>query len=291
MEKDQIPKLWMCTAHIPNEDCGKIAFERTLTRLRIGNRGIKTQVWTTLGSHLDLDYAPSLTTEKLPFASKKYTGLDSRNAGAFKPPQPLKWQQKSKTHPRSKTQQHKQLQLTPPKASQPESAQQPKSPLTWSVGIAVALLRKPLLHGKRVARLSPQHGEAIYNMKAERPRACIVHSNRVNCSLIPLLCNDDSVAGFLTALTEKGKKSCIIYSTYLPGDDAFPPHAPGDVVAYCVDKGLQLIISSDANAHHTVWDSTNINQSDNKGTSSCEEIVDRPYKVERISYPSRKYND
>ncbi|KAG5884990.1 hypothetical protein JTB14_028190 [Gonioctena quinquepunctata] len=49
-------------------------------------------------------------------------------------------------------------------------------------------------------------------------------------------------------------------SNFMWTDETCPPNALGDVVAFCVDKSLQLIIGSEANAHHTVWDSKNINQ-------------------------------
>ncbi|KAG5878812.1 hypothetical protein JTB14_034344 [Gonioctena quinquepunctata] len=51
MEGDQMPKPWMCTAYVPNRDGEKIGFKRILTGLRLGNKGIKTLLWTPLRCH------------------------------------------------------------------------------------------------------------------------------------------------------------------------------------------------------------------------------------------------
>ncbi|XP_072380731.1 uncharacterized protein [Diabrotica undecimpunctata] len=60
--------------------------------------------------------------------------------------------------------------------------------------------------------------------------------------------------------TKQGEKKLVVCSAYFPGDETLcPPSIISDIVAYCLEKGLQLIIGCDANAHHTVWGSTNIN--------------------------------
>ncbi|XP_072401064.1 uncharacterized protein [Diabrotica undecimpunctata] len=92
------------------------------------------------------------------------------------------------------------------------------------------------------------------------PAGALEDSNRVDCTLIPVLCTDDIVTAVLTITTEVGEKKLVVCSAYFPGDEALcPPSIISDIVAYCLGKGLQLIIGCDANAHHTVWGSTNIN--------------------------------
>lgn len=128
-------------------------------------------------------------------------------------------------------------------------------------GIDVALLQEPYIYGNKVAGLSPMNGKVLYSGGSIRPRACIIHSNRVKCTLVPALCTGDIVTGILTATTEEGQKSWIICSAYFPGDqETCPPQAISDIVAYGLNKDLQIIIGCDANAHHTVWGSTNINK-------------------------------
>lgn len=49
MEGDAIPKPWVCTAYVPDEGKERLEAKRILTRLRIGNRGLKTHLWTIWG--------------------------------------------------------------------------------------------------------------------------------------------------------------------------------------------------------------------------------------------------
>lgn len=87
-----------------------------------------------------------------------------------------------------------------------------------------------------------------------------MHSDRVSCTLIPVLCTGDFVTAILTAKTEKGTKKWVICSAYFPGDNSeCPPHILSEIVAYCEEKGLQLILGGDVNAHHFAWGSTNVN--------------------------------
>ncbi|XP_030760569.1 uncharacterized protein LOC115885721 [Sitophilus oryzae] len=127
-------------------------------------------------------------------------------------------------------------------------------------GIDVALLQEPWRIGEKIAGLSSKQGKVLCTPRPIRPRACIIHSNRVDCTLIPVLCTDDVVTAILTLTTEEGEKRMVICSAYFPGDEAqCPPSIISDVLAFCLEKGIQLIIGCDANAHHTVWGGTNIN--------------------------------
>jgi len=63
-----------------------------------------------------------------------------------------------------------------------------------------------------------------------------------------------------------GLREIILGSAYLPYDDVEPP-PPGELerlVMSCRAEGTRLIFGCDANAHHTSWGSTNIN---NRGES------------------------
>ena len=52
--------------------------------------------------------------------------------------------------------------------------------------------------------------------------------------------------------------------------DMPPPRIIQQLVAHCEDKGINLIIATDANAHHTVWGSSNTNR---RGESLLEFIA------------------
>jgi hypothetical protein len=56
-------------------------------------------------------------------------------------------------------------------------------------------------------------------------------------------------------------RELIVTSAYLPYDSDEPPPSKGlrEVVDYCSRNRLQLIVGCNANAHHIIWGSTDIN--------------------------------
>ncbi|XP_054746332.1 uncharacterized protein DDB_G0289917-like [Anastrepha obliqua] len=70
----------------------------------------------------------------------------------------------------------------------------------------------------------------------------------------------DLVAIWTKVPTDKGEHEVIITSAYLPGDEETgPTRELVALVNYCKENHLRWIIGSDANAHRTIWGSTNIN--------------------------------
>ncbi|KAM8714838.1 hypothetical protein ACLKA7_001241 [Drosophila subpalustris] len=71
---------------------------------------------------------------------------------------------------------------------------------------------------------------------------------------------EDLVAVCAKMPTACGEQEAVIASAYFPGDsnDA-QPREVGALVEYCQRENLRWIIGCVANAHHTVWGSTNIN--------------------------------
>ncbi|XP_072377965.1 uncharacterized protein [Diabrotica undecimpunctata] len=91
-------------------------------------------------------------------------------------------------------------------------------------GIDVALLQEPWRIGEKIAGLSTKQGKVVsYTPKAIRSRSCIIHSNRVDCTLIPVLCTDDIVIAVLTITTGVGERKLVVCSVYFPGDEALCP--------------------------------------------------------------------
>ncbi|XP_073990947.1 uncharacterized protein [Rhodnius prolixus] len=126
-------------------------------------------------------------------------------------------------------------------------------------GLHVALLQEPWCHGGIVRGLNPKFGKVLYK-SVSRPRACIVHSNKVSCGLIPELCSADFVTALLIINTEEGAERLVISSAYFPGDEDLPLCLLKKVMDYCRGGNLQLVLGCDANAHNIAWGSTDINQ-------------------------------
>lgn len=56
------------------------------------------------------------------------------------------------------------------------------------------------------------------------------------------------------------KKEIVVASAYFPGEESEPP--PNNIrnlIEFCSQENLELIIGCDANAHHPTWGSSNTN--------------------------------
>jgi hypothetical protein len=45
----------------------------------------------------------------------------------------------------------------------------------------------------------------------------------------------------------------------MPGDGDIPSNVLRLLMGHCESRGIPLVIGCDANAHHTLWESTNVN--------------------------------
>jgi len=103
--------------------------------------------------------------------------------------------------------------------------------------------------------------ELIYSRSTQNPRTCILIKK--GFQILPLMhyCSRDLTAVKITASGGGRPRDIILGSAYLPYDDAVPP--PDEELEKLVmgyrAQGTHLIISCDANSHHTSWGSTNIN--------------------------------
>lgn len=101
-------------------------------------------------------------------------------------------------------------------------------------------------------------GNILYNTIGIKPRACIVFNRNIEFLPVPELCADDLVAAYVNLKGWKGQR-VIICSAYLPGDKVNPAADLEAVVDYARRHNAELLVGCDANAHHTNWGSTDIN--------------------------------
>ena len=75
-----------------------------------------------------------------------------------------------------------------------------------------------------------------------------------------LFCRDLGVV--LVKYVEDGEEGwLVVHSAYLPYDSEDPPPSREleELVQYCENENLYLIVGCDSNAHPTTWGSTNCN--------------------------------
>ena len=94
----------------------------------------------------------------------------------------------------------------------------------------------------------------------DRSRACILARN-MNIWMLLGFSSTDLVAVQIKYYEGEAERSLVACSAYLPFDseDPLPTREFEELVRYCEEKNLHLIIGCDSNCHHTVWGSTNCN--------------------------------
>nr|XP_012217684.1 PREDICTED: uncharacterized protein LOC105669363 [Linepithema humile] len=95
----------------------------------------------------------------------------------------------------------------------------------------------------------------------DRPRACVAVKG-MEAQLIPHLCSRDVAAVEVNFTDDSGdRKKMVICSAYFSHDEgkAVPPVPVIKLAEYCQENGFPLIMRCDANAHHTVWGSSDTN--------------------------------
>lgn len=129
-------------------------------------------------------------------------------------------------------------------------------------GFDVALIQEPWTSGNRVMGLGNIGGKLIHNSNSENVRSCIIVKNNINAIKMTNFCHRDIAAIRLEYREAGNTKELIITSVYLPYDSPNPPPSAEleRLVEYCGLNNLQILIGADANAHHTAWNSSDINQ-------------------------------
>ena len=135
---------------------------------------------------------------------------------------------------------------------------------------AVALMQEPWTYKGEIKGQKEVGGELIYSRPTQHPRTCILVKK--DSWILPLMhhCSRDLTVVKIKMLCGRGLKEIILRSAYLPYDEPPPPGELERLVFGCRVEGTHLIISCDANAHHTSWASTDIN---NRGESLFNYIM------------------
>lgn len=126
--------------------------------------------------------------------------------------------------------------------------------------IDIALIQEPWVHKGRVRGLNMKSSKIIYNPQGI-PRCAIVCNSNLKVFPLNNFISRDFVAVSLDMpLPQGGNTSIIMAAAYFPGDDnSIPPVATGSFINYSNQNNMKFIIGCDANAHHTVWGSTDVN--------------------------------
>ena len=147
----------------------------------------------------------------------------------------------------------------------------------------VALIQEPWVVKGRVAGLAECGGKLLYCSNQEQvPRTCMLVSKRVSLLTMFKFCYRDLVA----AKIRVGPREIIIGSAYFPFDSTKPPPTEEvmELVSVAKRTDTHLVLGCDANAHNTVWGSTDCNH---RGECLLEYIFSQNLEIANLgSYPT-----
>lgn len=121
----------------------------------------------------------------------------------------------------------------------------------------IGFVQEPWTIKDLICGLKIQNNKVIFCKNQGRPRAALVLSQSISSFSLTEFITPDLVAVVADIPTEHGKLKVVLASAYFPCEEPAPP-SQGiiNLAQYCKKRGLQLLVGSDVNAHHTVWGSS-----------------------------------
>jgi len=127
-------------------------------------------------------------------------------------------------------------------------------------GPSVALIQEPWVYKGAIRGLNSRDSNSFAIYGQDPPRAAVICSKTLQATLLPQLSTRDlAVVQATIPIVGKGQQKVIVASAYLPYERSVQTQHLEKVVDFCRQNKIQVILGMDANAHHTVWGSTDIN--------------------------------
>ncbi|XP_037939932.1 uncharacterized protein LOC119673149, partial [Teleopsis dalmanni] len=122
--------------------------------------------------------------------------------------------------------------------------------------IDLAIIQEPWVHSSCVKGLNINGYNLFYDKGQGKPRSCILAKTHLNA----FLCSHLSSLDITTIRIErKLKPAILVTSAYMPHDDEAPPEGVLLVQNFAQTEKLALLMGCDANARHSLWGSSEIN--------------------------------
>nr|XP_015922911.2 uncharacterized protein LOC107451358 [Parasteatoda tepidariorum] len=124
----------------------------------------------------------------------------------------------------------------------------------------IALIQEPWTRKGRIMGLNVKGFNIFYDTRCDLPRTCIVARSNLNALNLVNFLNRDLVAVKLKFYDNKTISDFVIASAYLPYEEKDPLAVITRALIVHCSSSCRFIFGCDANAHHTVWGSSNCNQ-------------------------------
>jgi len=127
--------------------------------------------------------------------------------------------------------------------------------LNWTWGVPYYLFKRPC----NTALLHLGFSRTV-SVKGVEPIDCVPTRNETAWILPGFSCRD-LVSILIKHNGEGAERRLVVCSAYLPYDseNPLPSNELEELVWYCENENLYLVVGCDSNAHHSVWGSTNCN--------------------------------
>ena len=131
--------------------------------------------------------------------------------------------------------------------------------VTKNICSGIILIQEPWTYGGSV-RSKLRGWKRFQGYRKEVcPRACVNVTSDMTCSLMPQFSNEDVVAVRVKNVRREGD-SFVFVLAYMALEEPAPPVILKELLSFSDRDNIPTVIGTDANAHHTVWGSSNINQ-------------------------------
>lgn len=118
---------------------------------------------------------------------------------------------------------------------------------------AIALIQEPWIRSGHIRGLSNLGGKLLVTTDHDHPRSCIYISGNLEAQLLNDFCCRDVSAARLTVQRGATVMAIVFASVYMPEAEEPPPHDLVRLVTHCEGSGDEVVIGTDANAHHPLW--------------------------------------
>ncbi|XP_047999786.1 uncharacterized protein LOC125236912 [Leguminivora glycinivorella] len=123
----------------------------------------------------------------------------------------------------------------------------------------IALIQEPYIYKGEIRGLNGTGGTILYICSESNMRTCIYVKTGIDAMLLNAFCSRDLTT--VKIQNKGGGKALVISSAYLPYEAADPITTQlRDLVDYGSRANTDLIIGCDANAHHVIWGSSDVNK-------------------------------
>ena len=140
---------------------------------------------------------------------------------------------------------------------------------------SVILIQEPWINKNKILGLNSKGSTHFWDSRQEHPRTCVI-TKGLEAYCLPQFSSRDQTAVCIKYNNAKKEQSVMVASVYMPMEFTLPSGEMEQLIQYCNDKNIPLILGCDTNAHHFWWGS---NECNNRGYILSEYLASTNLEV------------